>query len=330
MPRSCNSDLDVMHVIPAERPQDSFQRKAYRWATAKGLTDRIPDRVHLSLLYWAHLGYRPNLDQPCTFNEKLQWLKIHDRNPLYTTLCDKVAVKGWVAERIGARYVTPTYAIWDSLDKIDTAHLPDQFVLKINGDSGGIAICRDRATFDLESAMPTLEKNFGRNYYYRNREWPYKDVRPLAFAEEYLNPGHMRSAAGQQGATGGVIDYKLYCFDGVPRLLYVSQGLEDHATARISFLDLDWTFAPFKRHDYAAFEELPARPGCYGEMLDLARVLSAGIPFVRVDFIEYEGQPRFSEMTFYPCAGLMEFDPPEWDAALGELLDLSGAYRASR
>lgn len=125
---------------------------------------------------------------------------------------------------------------------------------------------------------------------------------------------------------GGLTDYKLYCFGGEPRFLYVSQGLEDHETARISFLDLDWEFAPFRRDDYAPFEELPERPASLDRMVELARVLSEGIPFVRVDFYDVGGAPRFSEMTFHPCSGFMPFRPAEWDLRVGEMLSLDGAY----
>ena len=129
---------------------------------------------------------------------------------------------------------------------------------------------------------------------------------------------------------GGQVDYKFYCFGGEPRFLYVSQGLEDHSTARISFLTMDWDFAPFGRGDYRAFDALPPRPACFDEMVGLSRRLSEGIPFVRVDFFEHGGAPRFSEMTFSPCGGFMRFDPPEWDGRLGSWIDLSGVRGASR
>ena len=124
----------------------------------------------------------------------------------------------------------------------------------------------------------------------------------------------------------GLTDYKLYCFGGEPRFLYVSQGLEDHDTARISFLGLDWEFAPFRRDDYAPFEDLPERPASLDEMVELARALSDGIPFVRVDFYDVGGSPRFSEMTFHPCSGFMPFRPAEWDLRVGDMLSLDGAY----
>lgn len=287
----------------------------YLSLTWRGLTKFVPDGLHLRIMYRALMGEELDLDDPKTFNEKLQWLKLHDRNPLYTTLVDKYRVKQWVAERIGGQYVTPTYAVWERAEDIDISGLPERFVLKTNHDCGGIAICRDRATFDLDAAKEKLAKHLKRNYYWGCREWPYKDVRPLVFAEEYLDPSMGADPAA------GITDYKFYCFGGEPGYLYVSQGLEDHATARISFLNIgDWSFAPFGRNDYAPFDELPPKPACYDEMEGLARELAAGISFVRADLFVYGGRPRFSEMTFSPCGGFMPFDKPEWDEKLGELL----------
>lgn len=321
--------------------------RIYLLATSRGLTKWVPNEAHLKMAYRASMGRRVNLDNPQTFNEKLQWLKLHDRNPLYTTLVDKYRVKQWVAERIGERYVTPTYGAWERVEDIDLSSLPERFVLKTNHDCGGIAICRDRATFDFEAAKRKLAKHLRKNYYWGCREWPYKDVKPLVFAEEYLEAerpdgdmidykivdfgGEARGELARKGRPQSVgscemTDYKFYSFDGEPRYLYVSQGLENHETARISFLRMDWSFAPFSRPDYSSFEELPEKPGCYDEMVVLARRLAEGIPFVRADLFVYQGHPRFSEMTFSPCGGFMPFDPPEWDGSLGGLVDLSVSY----
>ncbi len=133
----------------------------------------------------------------------------------------------------------------------------------------------------------------------------------------------LRSAEPVKLQVQGMVDYKFYCFDGEPRFLYVSQGLDNHETARISFLSMDWEFELFRRDDYAPFEDLPAKPSCFNEMVECARELSVGMPFVRTDFYDYGGKARFSEMTFYPCAGYMPFDPSEWDEKLGGMIDLS-------
>lgn len=306
MSRLCKSLTEV-----AKNP-----RRVLSWLGYHGMLQWMSDEDFIKQKYIANLGICPDLKEPKTFNEKLQWLKLHDRNPEYTNLVDKIKVKDWVSERIGHEYVTRTLECWNSAEEIDISELPERFVLKANHDSGGLSICRDRTTFDLAEAKARLRKSLRRNYYWGCREWPYKNVEPRAFAEEYL----------EGGSSNKIIDYKFYCFSGEPKFLYVSQGLEDHTTARISFLNLDWSFAPFTREDYAPFKELPEKPESYEKMVELARILSSGIPFVRVDFFEYRGAPRFSEMTFTPCGGFMRFKPAIWDERIGEMLSLAGAY----
>lgn len=286
----------------------------------------LNDETALRMLFRVSTGMSLNLDKPQTFNEKLQWLKLYDRNPLYTLLVDKYEAKQWVRDRIGENYVVPTYGVWDSFDEIDFDDLPERFVLKCTHDSGGIAICRDKATFDFNSARRKIRRSLKRNYYWTAREWPYKDVPARVIAEKYLEPSDDMANSKKRGMEhilpDGMVDYKFYCFSGVPRLLYVSKGLEDHSTARISFLSLDWEFAPFNRSDYLPFEELPYEPKCLQEMIRVAKDLAAGIPFVRVDLYEVSGSPLFSEMTFSPCAGFMSFNPAEWDLRLGAWIEL--------
>lgn len=273
----------------------------------------LDDKTYLKMRYKLKMGDSLDLDNPRTFNEKLQWLKLHDRNPLYTTLVDKAAVKPWVAKRIGGGHVVRTLGVWDSFESVNFEGLPERFVLKCTHDSGGLAICRNRSTFDIEAARRKISKSLERNYYFHGREWPYKGVPPRVLAEEYLD-----LSAG----TEGVIDYKFYCFNGEPRFLYVSQGLDNHATACISFVTLDWDFDFFHRGDYASFEELPERPKSFGEMLHFAKILSRDIPFVRVDFYDSPKGALFSEMTFFPCSGMMVFEPFEADEFVGQMLNL--------
>ena len=249
----------------------------------------------------------------------MQWLKLHDRNPLYTTLVDKYAVKSFVKQRIGSQYVTPLFARWERPEDIDISELPNKFVLKTNCDSGGIVLCRDKESFDLDSTRLKLDASLNRNYYWRLREWPYKNVRPCVFAEELID-----------APEGEITDYKFFCFNGEPLFLYVSTGMESHKTARVAFLHLDWTRAPFYRNDYQQFEDLPPKPKSFDEMLNLARVLSAGIPFVRIDLFEANGYPRFSEVTFTTAGGFLIFEPVEWDFRLGEMIDLSKAYESGK
>ena len=268
------------------------------------------DERYLKLLYRARIGRPLDLDTPRTFNEKLQWLKIHDRNPLYTTLVDKAEVKPWVAARIGWEHVVPTLGVWDSFDEIDFDALPERFVLKCTHDSGGLAICRDRATFDVVAARKKIERSLSRNYYWSGREWPYKGVRPRVLAEKYLGPV----------AAGDITDYKFMCFGGSARCAFTCTGRAE-GDLRVDFFDLDWNRLPFERH-YPNSVVPPAAPERLGDMVAFSERLADGLPFVRVDFYEVAGELFFGEMTFYPGSGTEEFDPESWDAELGGWLEL--------
>lgn len=286
----------------------------YILAAEHGLTNWISDEAHLKMMYRASLGAKLDLKNPVTFNEKLQWLKIHDHNPLYTTLVDKYRVKQWVADRIGSEHVTETYAMWERAEDIDISGLPDRFVLKTNHDCGGIAICRDRSTFDLESAKKKLAKHLKVNYFWRTREWPYKDVRPCVFAEEYLEP-----AEGARDLT----DYKIMCFGGKVRCEFTCTD-RARGDLHVDFFDTDWNHLPFTRH-YPNAEVTPDAPTRLREMVAGAEKLSKGIPFVRADFYEVAGQYYFGEMTFFPGGGMEEFDPECWDVELGSWIKLPDA-----
>lgn len=283
----------------------------YPYITSKGLTKWIPDRQHLKILYRAKMGKNLNLDDPHTFNEKLQWLKLHDRNPLYTRLVDKYVVKKWVAKKIGEEYVTQTYAKWENAEDIDISELPEKFVLKTNHDCGGIAICRDRNDFNLEVAKKKLAKHLKRNYFWGGREWPYKNVKPCIFAEEYLE---------QDGPSIGLTDYKLMCFGGRVRCVFTCTGRTE-GDLRVDFFDTKWNHLPFTRH-YPNADVPPDEPQQLREMVALAECLATSIPFVRVDFYEIASELYFGEMTFYPGSGLEEFDLENWDRQLGSWIQL--------
>jgi len=287
--------------------------KIFVTLAARGFFDNMSDAQYLKCMYRARFNKRLDLENPISFNEKLQWLKIYDRNPVYTKLVDKYEVKKIVKDIIGEDYVIATLGVWNSFDEINFENLPNSFVLKCTHDSGGMVVERDKNNLDIGKTKAKIEKSLKRNYFYREREWPYKDVEPRVIAEKFMQDEMQKS---------GLIDYKFYCFNGVPRCLYVSEGLENHSTAKISFLNIDWSFAEFKRKDFESLEELPKKPQRYEEMIEIARKLSQTFPFVRVDLYEIDGQVYFSELTFTPAAGMMPFEPQEWDRKLGEFLQL--------
>lgn len=290
--------------------------RIFRFLNNRGFLNYLSDEMYLRIMYRQRMGKRLDLKNPKTFNEKLQWLKLYDRKPEYTTMVDKYEVKKYVADRIGEEYIIPTLGVWDRFEDIDFDSLPDQFVLKCTHDSGGLAICRDKKAFNEKAAKAKIDKSLKRNYYYSGREWAYKNVKPRIIAEQYMEENNGAEKAKD------LVDYKFYCFNGEPRFLYVSQGLENHATARISFLTLDWRFAPYERSDYAPFEELPEKPKNYDDMLRICKMLSKDIPFLRVDLYEINGHVYFSELTFSPCSGFMPFKNPEHDLEIGEMIQL--------
>ncbi|BDC92612.1 ATP-grasp fold amidoligase family protein [Treponema bryantii] len=270
------------------------------------------DEKYLKYKFKKTLGRELNLDSPKSFNEKIQWLKIHDRNPDYTRMVDKYEAKKYVASIIGEEYIIPNYGVWNKFEDIDFNSLPEQFVLKTTHDSGGVSICRDKTSFDYNKAKIHLKKSLKNNFYYMGREWPYKDVKPRILAEKYM----------EDSSSKELVDYKFYCFDGIPKFLYISKGLEYHPTASISFVNLNWTFAPYERSDYKTFDALPERPSKFDEMIEICKKLSTNHKFLRVDLYQINNHIYFSELTFSPCSGMMPFKTLEQDLEMGDLLKI--------
>lgn len=269
---------------------------------------KLDDKTFLRFQYRAWTGKKLHLDPPVTFNEKIQWLKLNDRKDIYPELVDKYQVRQHMAQRIGEAFLVPLLGVWDSAEDVDFDKLPKQFVLKPTHASGNVLICRDKDSFDQEAARQQMRAWLKREYYWGNREWPYKNIKPRIIAEEMIDDQ--------------IVDYKFYCFNGEPKLLYLSQGLEDHATAAISFFDLELKRLPFGRSDYRPFSVDVEKPVNFDEMLRIAKELAKDFKFMRVDLYSVGGKTYFSELTFHPCAGYMPFDPEEYDKILGDMMDL--------
>lgn len=274
----------------------------------------LRDSTFLKLKYKLRTGKKLNLKAPKTFNEKMQWLKIHNRKPLYTQMADKFAARELVKKVIGSEHLIPVYGVWEHAKDIDFSMLPDQFVLKCNHDCGSVVICKDKRAINQAEICEKLETSLKDNYFWHGREWPYRDIEPKIMAEKYVG-----------GATG-ITDYKFFCFDKVPKFLYISTGLEDHATAQISFFDLNLNRMPFRRNDYHPLCDNYVFPDNFLEMKQIAERLAnvTDTPFIRVDLYSIEGQIYFSEFTFFPCGGMLPFEPDEWDEKLGAWVHLSG------
>ena len=294
-----------------------FSNPVYRFDVNAilGLYDDKPEEEFLAEQFYLHCGQKLNLENPTTFCEKIQWLKIHDRDPKYNLLVDKHEVKSYVANLIGAEYVIDSYGVWNNFDEIDFDALPNQFVLKCTHDSGGIVIVKDKATFDVKKARRVLEKHLKRNLYRYAREWVYKDVKPRILAEKF-----MAEVSGDD-----LTDYKFYCFNGEPKFCQVIANRRTDES--IDFFDMDWTHQEFiglvglstTLHNSAT--PIPS-PKNFALMKKLAGVLAEGSLFRRIDFYEIDGKVYFGEITFYPNAGLGTFTPDKWNKILGNMLVL--------
>ena len=271
----------------------------------------MPDDEYLKKAWKTKMGTELNLDAPQTFNEKLQWLKLYDRKPEYTTMVDKYAVKQYVADIIGEEHIIPTLGVWDKFDDIDFNILPNQFVLKCTHDSGGLVICRDKQHFDVKAAKRKLNKSLKRNFYYSGREWPYKNVPPRIIAEKYM----------EDSETSELWDYKFFCFDGKVYCCLICSGRYSSKGLHFTFLDRNYNVLPFECGCPSEKNGLP-KPSQYDKMIELAEQLSQNIPFVRVDFYEIDGNVYFGELTFFPVSGYIKFDPKEWDLKLGNMIKL--------
>jgi hypothetical protein len=295
-----------------EKPVRSASAAVFFALSARKLLNWMPDRLYLSTMWRAYFHRKFDWKHPRSFNEKIQWLKVNDRNPLYPTLADKFAVREYIKNAIGEEYLIPLVGgPWSSFDEIDFSRLPERFVLKCTHDSGGVVICRGKDSFDQKAARAKIEKSLRRNYYWGGREWPYRDIKPRIIAEAY-----MESASG-----GELLDYKFMMFGGEPRCSFVCSNRFAESELNVTFFDPDWNRMPFERHYHADPQALP-KPACYDDMIRVARRLSEGLPFVRVDLYEINGRAYCGEITLYPGSGLETFQPIEWDYKLGEWIDL--------
>lgn len=276
----------------------------------RGKYDYLNDEEYLKLKYKLVMGKELNLDNPKTFNEKLQWLKLYDRNSNYIKMVDKYEVKKYVSDILGQEYIIPTLGVWDKFDQIDFDKLPNQFVLKCTHDSGGIVICKNKDVFDKKQAQKIIEKSLSRNYFKSGREWPYKYVKPRIIAEKLL-----------EDSSGDLKDYKLMCFNGKVKLTFVCSDRFSNKGLKVTFFDNEWNKLPFIRK-YPSDNNIIKKPEKFNKMIELAEKLAVNIPFVRVDFYELDKIIYFGELTFFPGSGLEKFSPDKWDYILGDFINL--------
>ena len=272
-----------------------------------------PDKLYISLYYRLTFHRKLNWKNPQTFNEKLQWLKLYNRDPKYTVMVDKVKAKEYVASIIGNEYIIPTLGVWENPDDIDFSQLPDRFVLKCNHNSGlGMYICKDKSIMDIAKVKDGLREGLRQDYFINNREWPYKNVLRRILAEQYLEP---------DSETNDLRDYKFFCFNG--RVKCFKVDYDRHVDHHANYYDPEGNLLPFGEKDYPPqFDKEIKIPVTINKMISLAEVISKGHSFMRVDFYDHNGRIYFGEITFFPASGKGRFVPEEWDYKLGEWLSL--------
>jgi hypothetical protein len=288
--------------------------KIFSVLATRGFFKTMSNETYLKFMYRATIGRKLNLTSPKTFNEKLQWLKLYNRKPEYTMMADKFAVREYVAKTIGEEYLIPLLGVWNDPNEIDFDALPDQFVLKCNHNSGlGMCICKDKSKLDIENVIKELHKGLKQDYYLPGREWVYKGIPRKIIGEKYM-----------EDDSGGLIDYKFMCFNGYVDcvMVCIDRHIDD---TKFYFFDNNWNFMRLNVRGKEAPKDFTIhKPDCMDKMFSIAKTLSKGIPFVRVDLYECNNRIYFGELTFFPESG---FDPnllPETDKYFGGLINLEG------
>ena len=266
------------------------------------------------MLYKLYTTRDLNLDKPKSFTEKIQWLKLYyNTTPEHTVWADKYEVRKYIEKTIGKEYLIPLLGVWETFEDIDFDALPNQFVLKTTHDSGGVVICRDKASFDKEAARKKLNKRLHTNYYWAGREMPYKNIKPRIVAEKYMI----------DNSSDDLPDYKLFCFNGKPEVLFYASerfNKEGHPPY-FTYYDMDLNILPIQSKGH----QTDARPiiiDNWEEMKRLASILSKGHPHLRVDFYSINGRIYFGEITFHHDGGFVPFIPQEWDLKFGDMIKL--------
>lgn len=283
----------------------------FQYLLNRGDFKDIPDEKYLKLKFKHILGAELNLDRPLTFNEKLQWLKLYDRNPLYTQLVDKYKIREYIAKTIGEQYLIPLLGVYNHFEDIDFKKLPNQFVLKPNHTSGNIYICEDKTQIIFEDLKKEINLWLKRNYFWVHREWPYKNIKPRIICEKYLVDEYGKDLK----------DYKIMCFNGEPKIIQVMSE-RNNGRFLVNHFDLDWNELNIPRKSILRNPNIPKKPKDLKDMIEISKVLSKDIPFVRVDLYKTTYGLLFGEMTFFPVSGFMDFKKKKDDKFLGDWIDL--------
>ncbi len=299
--------------------KDSTREYLYKWHTRlekRNMLNWLPDRAYIKAVFFLRMGYKLDLKTPKTFAEKLQWLKLYDRNPVYSVMADKYAAKEYAAEKIGKEHIIPTLGVWDSFEDIEFDNLPDSFVLKCSHDSGGLVIVRNKAAMDMKYAGKKINDSLKKNYYWHNRERHYKDIKPRIIAEVFMS-----DSKGNSDLT----DYKFFCFAGEPVFCQVIGDRSSDET--MDFFDMQWNPLDISRikdtgEVFPKSKKTPDKPECFEKMKEIASKLSENCKFARIDLYSIQGKAYFGEITLFPVGGFISFKPEEWNYKFGSLITL--------
>lgn len=302
----------VNNIIKKANKYISNQEYRLRVNSKLGLYNNMDDKKFIEKMFKATMDYPLNLENPKSFNEKLQWLKLYDRNPLYTKLVDKYKVREYISEKIGEDYLIPLLGVWDDPEEIDFDSLPNKFVLKCNHNSGlGMCICTDKSKIDIKKVKNELKSGLAQNYYLNGREWPYKNVSRKIICEKY-----MTDETGKN-----LRDYKFYCFDGKPKIVGIYQDRNSDKETTGDFFDMNFELVDLRFGMPNALNK-PQKPQKFQEMIKIAEILSEGMPEVRVDLYISNNKIYFGELTFFDGGGFDKIEPLEWDYKLGSWIKL--------
>ncbi len=289
----------------------SFSSRVLFRLARNGWLNWLPDETILKIMYKSRLHRKPDFVHPKTYNEKMQWLKLHDRKPIHTRMVDKIEAKGFIADVVGEQYTIPTLGVWDRAEDIDFDSLPDRFVLKCNHDSHSVIVCKDKSALDRKQTVFFLSKHLKQNGYWFGREWPYKNVRPRILAEEYL-----------EDETGELTDYKIHCYNGNPKIIQVITDRFSPDGMINNHYTLDWEQLDMVRGHFTSIKKAVPKPPEMDEMLQLAEQLAKDTYFLRTDFYIVNHRIYCGELTFFPASGFNPFTPDKWDTILGEWIRL--------
>ncbi|WP_300902903.1 ATP-grasp fold amidoligase family protein [uncultured Clostridium sp.] len=276
----------------------------------KNLLNWLSDERYIKMIYKARTGKTLNLKNPSTYNEKLQWLKLYNRNSIYTQMVDKYEVRNYIKNSIGEKYLIPLIGQWDNFNDINFEELPMKFILKCNHDSGGLVVCLDKNKLDLDKINKRINKSLKRNYYNHSREWPYKNIKPKIICEEFIQDEDGKAP----------MDYKFYCFNGEIKLIQVD--IDRFGNHKQNFYDENWNFKDIRIHCENDKNIEINEPINFNEMKKVVKKLAKEIPHVRVDLYNVNGKIYFGELTFFHMSGMTNFKDEKLNEKMGEWIYL--------